>query len=142
MITKEDIYKSLTKIIDPELGVSIVKLGLIYEVKVEYSAPQNSLVPQTTLTPQTTSASQTTSAVQTSSTQTDEAQVNKPDVLIVMTLTTPGCPLAAVFDPMIRDGLFGIPGLDPDKDVTIQLTFDPPWVPDMMDEETKAELGF
>jgi metal-sulfur cluster biosynthetic enzyme len=59
-----------------------------------------------------------------------------------MTLTTPGCPLAHVFDSMVRDALYGTPGLDVDQEVAIELTFDPPWIPDMMDAETKAELGF
>jgi metal-sulfur cluster biosynthetic enzyme len=33
-ITKKDIMKKLIEVIDPELGVNIVDLGLIYEVKV------------------------------------------------------------------------------------------------------------
>jgi len=101
--TEADVYQKLSNVIDPELGINIVKLGLIYKVL---------LVPES------------------------------GRVKITMTLTTPGCPLAAVFDGMLRDSLFGLPGLDPDHDVDIELTFDPPWVPDMMDEEAKAELGF
>ncbi len=104
-LTKETIFQHLDKVIDPELGISIVKLGLVYDVSL--------------------------SKVE-----------NKTKVHILMTLTTPGCPLAAVFDQMLRDSLYGIPDLDVDQDVTIELTFDPPWVPDMMDAEAKAELGF
>ncbi len=103
--TKEDIFARLDNVIDPELGISVVKLGLIYTVEV---AEEN----------------------------------QKPVVKILMTLTTPGCPLAGVFDAMVRDALYGLPGLNPDQDVRLNLTFDPPWVPDMMDEEAKAELGF
>jgi metal-sulfur cluster biosynthetic enzyme len=57
-----------------------------------------------------------------------------------MTLTTAGCPLAGVFDQLVRDALFGLPGVDVEHDVVIALTFDPPWVPDMMDAEAKAQL--
>lgn len=35
MSTKEDIMKALSKVPDPELGIDVVSLGLIYEVKVE-----------------------------------------------------------------------------------------------------------
>ena len=104
-LTQKTIYDHLDKVIDPELGISIVKLGLIYDVSI--------------------------SKVQ-----------DKDKVHILMTLTTPGCPLAGVFDAMLRDSLHGIPDLDPDQDVSIELTFDPPWVPDMMDAEARAELGF
>ena len=112
------IWQALHNVIDPELGIDIVKLGLIYRVTVK--AKPAELASENPLNNQ---------------------PVAEP-VEILMTLTTPGCPLAAVFDSMVRDALFGIPGLDPDHDVKIILTFDPPWVPDMMDEEAKAELGF
>ncbi len=95
----------LKTVIDPELNIDIVSLGLVYEVNVE---------PNTM----------------------------KPHVEVIMTLTTPGCPLAAVFDTMVRDALIGLPGLDPDQGLHVKLTFDPPWVPDLMSEEAKAELGF
>jgi len=104
-LTKEDVFACLHKVIDPELGIDIVKLGLIYNVEVI-------------------------------------EEDHKPVVKILMTLTTPGCPLAGVFDRMVKDSLYGLPDLNPDQDVRLNLTFDPPWVPDMMDEEAKAELGF
>jgi len=62
-------------------------------------------------------------------------------IKIRMTLTSPGCPLVEVFDTMIRDVLSVFEGVDRYQDISIDLTFDPPWVPDMMSEEAKAELG-
>ena len=35
MVTKEDVYKDLKKVLDPELGLNIVDLGLIYDVGVD-----------------------------------------------------------------------------------------------------------
>ena len=57
-----------------------------------------------------------------------------------MTLTTPGCPLAPVIDDMVRQSMFGLVD-DVEQDVEIVLTFDPPWLPDMMSEEVRLELG-
>lgn len=105
-ITPESITEGLKKVIDPELNINVVDLGLIYKVE---------LFP--------------------------EDKGTKPWVIITMTLTTPGCPLASMFDRMTRDALWGTEGLDVDKDIKINLTFDPPWVSDMMSEEAKAELG-
>lgn len=35
MVTKKEILEKLEEVLDPELGVSIVDLGLIYDVKIE-----------------------------------------------------------------------------------------------------------
>lgn len=61
-MTKEDILNKLKEVIDPELGVNIVDLGLVYNVSVSGS-----------------------------------------DVKVLMTLTSPGCPLAAVIDGKVRE---------------------------------------
>lgn len=103
--------------IDPELNMNVVDLGLVYDIKIDTPKPTNRNV-----------ASPSTR--------------RQAPVTIVMTLTTPGCPLAAVFGPMVRQALSGIPGLDPYKDVEIDLTFDPPWHAGMMSEKAKAEIGF
>lgn len=62
-------------------------------------------------------------------------------VHIVMTLTTPGCPLAGVFEGLIRSALAPLTWIKNPQDITIELTFDPPWLPDMMSEEARAELN-
>lgn len=35
MVTKDQIIEKLSQVMDPELGISIVDLGLIYDIKVE-----------------------------------------------------------------------------------------------------------
>ena len=60
------------------------------------------------------------------------------DVTIDMTLTAPGCPVAGEMPGMVKDALLTVPGIG---DVTVNMTFDPPWTPDRMSEEAKLELN-
>lgn len=70
-----------------------------------------------------------------------QIKIDKHKLYIEMTLTSPGCPLVDVFDQMIRDALDVFDDFDSHRDLMIDLTFDPPWTPDMMSDEAKAELG-
>ena len=60
------------------------------------------------------------------------------DVKILMTLTTPNCPVAESLPAEVREKTRS---LDQVKDVDVELTFDPPWTKDLMSEEAKLELG-
>jgi FeS assembly SUF system protein len=60
------------------------------------------------------------------------------DVTVDMTLTAPGCPVAGEMPNMVRDALLTVPGVG---EVTVNMTFDPPWTPDRMSEEAKLELN-
>jgi metal-sulfur cluster biosynthetic enzyme len=53
-------------------------------------------------------------------------------------LTAPGCPVAGEMPGMVKDALLTVPGIG---DVTVNMTFDPPWTPDRMSEEAKLELN-
>ncbi len=105
MITSEDVYQNLRSVMDPELNVNIVDLGLIYHVDIK-------------------------------------ADGDNTTIKILMTLTTPGCPLGGTIIRMIRDSLASFSFLNPERDVMVEIVFDPPWTADMMSEEAKAELGF
>lgn len=48
-LSKEEIYKALEKVLDPELGVDVVNLGLIYDAKV--MEDQSAYVKMTLTTP-------------------------------------------------------------------------------------------
>ena len=61
------------------------------------------------------------------------------NVKIIMTLTAPNCPMADQILQEVDDKINTIPEID---DVTVILTFEPPWDKDMMSEEAKLELGF
>src|SRR5450432_4706802 len=58
------------------------------------------------------------------------------DVTIDMTLTAPGCPVAGEMPNMVRDAVLTVPGVG---EVTVNMTFDPPWTPERMSEEAKLE---
>ena len=98
MVSEEDVREQLKEVIDPELDINIVDLGLIYEIEVD-----------------------------------DENNVD-----ILMTLTTPGCPLHGVFDEMVRQE---VALLDDVGEIEVELTFEPRWSPEEMSDEARDELG-
>ena len=59
-------------------------------------------------------------------------------VHIVMTLTTPNCPVAESLPSEVRQKVLEIDGV---KDVDLELTFEPPWTMDMLSPEARLELG-
>lgn len=97
-MTEEDILNKLREVIDPELEINLVDLGLVYEVKE-----------------------------------------NKGNVTVVMTLTTPGCPLMGMFEEEIKKRIKQIKGV---KKIKVELTFDPPWTPEKMSKEAKKKLNW
>jgi len=94
----EELMEKLRDVIDPELGLSIVDLGLIYDVAFD-----------------------------------------EGDVLVKMTLTSPGCPLGPVIRGEAYAKLKELPGV---KDVDVQIVWSPPWDPrTMASEDVKMALG-
>jgi|TARA_R110000851_G_C13009180_1_gene559165 FeS assembly SUF system protein len=57
---------------------------------------------------------------------------------ILMTLTSPNCPVAESLPLEIQETALAVEGVD---DVNVELTFEPPFTQDMMSEEAKFELG-
>jgi len=60
------------------------------------------------------------------------------DVKILMTLTTPNCPVAETLPLEVEEK---IKSLNEVKSAEVEITFDPPWTQDLMSEEAKLELG-
>ena len=60
------------------------------------------------------------------------------DVKILMTLTTPNCPVAETLPVEVEEKVRSI---DEVKSAKVELTFEPPWSKDLMSEEAKLELG-
>lgn len=89
--------EKLKNVIDPELGINIVDLGLIYQVTGKDG-----------------------------------------EVVVEMTLTSPGCPLAPIIDQLVKSEIGTIPGV---KTIEVKLVWDPPWGVHMISEEAREELG-
>lgn len=94
-----EVTEALREVIDPELGVNIVDLGLVYDATV-----------------------------------TDDGVAN-----ILITTTTPACPLGPYLSDSIRWALLRIHEI---LDVNIEVTYDPLWSPDLMTDLAKRQLGW
>ncbi len=93
-----DILRALRVVIDPELGIDVVSLGLVYETSREG----------------------------------DRARV-------VMTMTTPACPLGESITRDAREAVETmVQGI---RHADIELVFEPPWTPERMSPEARAQLG-
>ncbi len=60
------------------------------------------------------------------------------DVTILMTLTTPHCPVAETMPGEVELRASSVPGI---RDAEVQLVWDPPWSPEKMSDEARLELG-
>ena len=60
------------------------------------------------------------------------------DVKILMTLTSPNCPVAETLPVEVEEK---IKSIDEIKDAEVEITLDPPWSQELMSEEAKLELG-
>lgn len=98
-VTEDGVREQLKEVMDPELDVNIVDLGLIREI-----------------------------------------EVGDDEVFILMTLTTPGCPLHGVFDEMVRREAGNLEGLG-EQEIEVELTFEPRWTPDEMSEDARGQMG-
>lgn len=98
-VSAGNVREQLKEVMDPELNINIVDLGLIYEI-----------------------------------------EVREDEVYILMTLTTPGCPLHGVFDEMVKREAGNLDGLE-EHEIEVELTFEPRWTPEEMSDEARDELG-
>lgn len=59
-------------------------------------------------------------------------------VKVVMTLTSPNCPVAESMPAQVKEEVGYLTGV---AESEVEITFDPPWDKDMMTEEAQLELG-
>ena len=69
----------------------------------------------------------------------NDNETEAKDVHITMSLTTPGCSMG---QHMANDIKAKVSALDGVSNVDVEVTFDPPWNPEMMTDEARSKLGF
>src|SRR5438046_2675407 len=84
-VTEDDVLEALEEVIDPELGLDFVSLGLVYDVEIE-----------------------------------------KEDVYVTFTLTTPACPIGPQVSEQMKEFVGDLPGVSAAHP---KMIFDPPWSP-------------
>ena len=67
-----------------------------------------------------------------------DVKVNGSKAKIIMTLTTPNCPVAESLPKEVKDSAMQVEGI---KEVDLDLVFEPPWEKSMMSEAAKLELN-
>jgi FeS assembly SUF system protein len=60
------------------------------------------------------------------------------DVHVMMTLTSPNCPVAESLPVEVEEKIAAMPDVNKAK---VEITFEPPWEKEMMSEEARLELG-
>jgi FeS assembly SUF system protein len=69
-----------------------------------------------------------------------EININEEkDCHVMMTLTSPSCPVAETLPPDVEQKIRDVEGV---KSAKVEITFDPPWEKSMMSEVAQLELGF
>lgn len=99
MVSEEDILQALHGVNDPEVGVNIVDLGLVYS-----------------------------------------AEIQSDSVRIVMTMTTPACPMHSFLTEEVREAI--LVQYEEVENVSVELVWDPPWSPHVISEKGKRQLGW
>lgn len=61
------------------------------------------------------------------------------DVKVLMTLTSPSCPVAETLPQEVKERVGAVEGV---RSADVEITWDPPWNKTLMSEEARLELGF
>ncbi|MCX7007064.1 MAG: metal-sulfur cluster assembly factor [Kiritimatiellaeota bacterium] len=96
--TEDHVREALRWVMDPDLQINIVDLGLVYGIELGLGG-----------------------------------------VKVLLTLTSPGCPYGDLLVANARDVVKMLRGV---RNVTVELVWEPPWNPMMMNEDLRVELGF
>jgi len=67
-----------------------------------------------------------------------DVKVKEAKAKIIMTLTSPNCPVAESLPQEVKDSSMQVEGIE---EVDLDLVFEPPWEKSMMSEAAKLELN-
>ena len=96
-VTEKDVRNAIKTVKDPELGLDLVVLGLIYDIQVEEN-----------------------------------------NAHVVISLTSPLCPVAGQIVEDAKQAVLGVEGI---AGAEVELTFDPPWTPERISPLIRSSLG-
>ncbi|WP_170864809.1 1,2-phenylacetyl-CoA epoxidase subunit PaaD [Halogranum amylolyticum] len=105
-----DIWEALYEVQDPEMPVSVVDLGLIYNVDVESEPPEGSR---------------------------EDGEAAGTKATVEMTLTYTGCPARDMILNDVRCAAMTAPGVD---EAEVKLRYNPPWNVNMVTEQGREQL--
>ncbi len=120
-LSSDAVRETLREVVDPEIGINIVDLGLIYDVAIEPAAQ-----PESGDEPEADAADEA------------GAEAKERMVTVTMTLTTPGCPAGPTILQQVKDQVEAMEGVGKGE---IDLTFSPMWNEEMMSEDVRWILG-
>lgn len=95
---KAAVLATLRQVMDPEIDLNIVDLGLVYDIAIEGTK-----------------------------------------VSVVMTVTTPGCPMQDALQSGVTSALLGMESVE---EADVQIVSEPPWTPERISPAARAEMGF
>jgi metal-sulfur cluster biosynthetic enzyme len=155
LVSEDKVREELKKVIDPELFVNIVDLGLIYNIEITPATADDesatAAIAEQAAAPETTPAATSTndsSPTPEAALQGDGSSPTAPteepydglmaNVTIEMTMTSPACPAG----PQLIGGSKNVVSrMKEVRDVEVKLVMDPPWTPDRMTEDARDQLG-
>jgi len=163
-VTEELVLEELKKVIDPELFVNIVDLGLIYKVDftdATAESTESGESTESTKTESTETESTETESTETESTETESTETGVPadpaqtetiesaeatpesdsatvNVKIDMTMTSPMCPAGPQLVGQSKAVVGLLAGVG---EVEVKVVLDPPWTPDRMTDDARDKLG-
>jgi len=150
-LSEDAVREALKQVVDPELFVNIVDLGLVYTVMIETASAADPTEP-----PADATASSTDSAVAAGSPtsesvppasgdQGDSEPAASPNesgeplrVVVEMTMTSPACPAGPQLVAQTKTAVGQLEGV---RDVEVKIVMTPPWTPDRMTEDARDQLG-
>ena len=118
----KDVVNVCKTIYDPEIPQNIWDLGLVYSVEIENRNETDGDARE----------------MLDGKIPVNESGETFMNATIVMTLTTPSCPVGPEFLNTVQTRVQGVEGIDR---CTVDLVWDPPWDQSMMSEEAQTMLG-
>ncbi len=136
-LTEEQVRETLKQVIDPELFVNIIDLGLVYTITV--APAQTAAVLDSSgegaLAPNSNAAAP---AAPGEAAEAESDSGEREDVFIEMTMTSPACPAGPQLIGNAKQVVGRLPGV---SKVEVKIVMTPPWTPDLMTEDARDQLG-